>query len=260
MFNILLHSSKTMVCTPPSVSLSTPVEIEKAEEIRAYIATLSSAQIQKAMQISATLALDVEKLFSQWSAVENLSAAVEVFRGDIYSGLRARPFSTAEKDFAQEHLLILSGLYGVLKPYDGISPYRLEVGYRFPDEPFRNLYQFWGDSLSNQLHKTGDIFNVSSVEYEKLIIPYIDGQRIITPKFLSMVKPGQPAKFVVVHAKIARGAYARWLIQKGDGAAAELESFNDLGYHYQPSLSSPRNPVYICENFQGIGLSQRLIA
>jgi cytoplasmic iron level regulating protein YaaA (DUF328/UPF0246 family) len=214
-----------MVSTAPSFPLTTPVEIEKAEEIRAYIGTLSIAQIQKAMQISASLALDVENLFRQWSTVENLSAAVEVFRGDIYSGLRARALSSTEKDFAQENLLILSGLYGVLKPFDGISPYRLEVGYRFPDEPFRNLYQFWGDSLSNQLHKTGDIFNVSSVEYEKLILPYIDVQRIITPKFLSVVKPGQPAKFVVVHAKIARGAYTRWLIQKGDGVAAELESF-----------------------------------
>jgi cytoplasmic iron level regulating protein YaaA (DUF328/UPF0246 family) len=154
--------------------------------------------------------------------------------------------------------VILSGLYGLLRPYDGVHPYRLEAAYILPIPGAKNVYNFWGSQLAEVIPREGPIINVTSAEYEKLVIPYLSKERVITPKFLSrMPKKAEPS-FVAVHAKIARGAYARWLIQRGQDSAEGLENFNDLGYRHQPHLSTPQQPVYICDSFEGIGLSQRL--
>lgn len=251
---ILLHSSKTMVPTPSRRPLSTPRLHAEADALRRYVSGLSLEALQKSMHISAKLAKEVKATYAD---TPKSSAVVDVFRGDIYSGLRALEWTDADADFAQNHLVILSGLYGILRPYDAIIPYRLEAAYKLPDEPYTNLYGFWGTRLAEALPKDGPIINVTSAEYEKLVLPYIDAARVITPKFLSRMN-GEP-KFVAVHAKIARGAYARWLIQRGQDSAEGLEAFNDLGYHYQPDLSTPQHPVYICDDFKGIGLSQRLV-
>lgn len=259
MLTILLHSSKTMVPTPPSGELSSPRCLEKTLHLHSYLAGLTISQIQSCMHISQSLAVEVAEGFQRWSATRNLSAAAEIFRGDIYSGLRALEFSPSEKTFAQDHLAILSGLYGILRPYDGINPYRLEAGYRFSHPEFNNLYLFWGRSIVDQFPPKGTIVNVSSVEYDKYFLPYVDLSRVITPRFLSAIKPGSPPKFVVVHAKIARGAFARWLIRKGDPNIKDFSGFDDLGYHINPHLSSTTQPVFVCERFGGIGLSQRMI-
>lgn len=256
MITILLHSSKTMVPTPPTTTLTEPVFEYDAIRLRRYLAGLTDDQIARTMHISSSLARTVQKLYHDPQTLS--SATVETFRGDIYSGLRALDFTPAQKAFAQEHLVILSGMYGLLRPYDAITPYRLEAAYKLPTEPYENLYEFWYDRIARQLPKSGPIINVTSVEYEKLIMPYINKDRVITPKFLSVVKPGSAPKFVAVHAKIARGAYARWLIQRGEDSADGLEAFDDLGYVYDADKSTPQQPVYVCQHFQGIGLSQRL--
>jgi len=254
---ILLHSSKTMVSVPPSRELTTPVFEAQANELTDYLQELSLEQYQKVMHISEKLAIEVEDLYLE-RLEQPLTAAVETFRGDIYSGLRALEWTDAEKDFAQKHLKILSGLYGVLKPFDGIQPYRLELGYRLPEGPYKNLYSFWSDRVAEALPFDGPIINVTSDEYAKVALPFLDPSRIITPVFLTQKEAGKEPVFVVVHAKIARGAYARWLIQRGLATVDGLEAFNDLGYVFDAERSSPKQPVYICQQFGGIGLSQRL--
>lgn len=210
------------------------------------------------MHISQNVAQHTAMLSKQWAEAATLTPAVETFRGDIYSGLRALDWDANNRSFAQAHLKILSGLYGILRPFDGISPYRLEAGYRLKDEKYRDLYAYWGSRLAETLPKQGPIVNVTSAEYEKLIIPHIDTSRVITPKFLTVNKNGEPA-FVVVHAKIARGAFARWLILRGNDTAEGIEEFNDLGYEYRAELSTDAAPVFVAKHFQGIGLSQRLV-
>jgi len=253
---ILLHSSKTMVMTPSEHDLSKPRFIQEAADLHDYIKGLSSIQLQKNMHVSAKLADDVKALFQEWKADGSNSAAVETFRGDIYSGLRASDFTDKERRFAQDHLFMLSGMYGVLRPYDAVMPYRLEAGYTFAN---LNVYAFWSDRLAKLVPEVGPIINVTSVEYDRLVLPYIDKARVITPKFLTIMPGKSESKFVAVHAKIARGAYARWMIQRGRNDADDLEDFNDLGYEYDAAQSTPRQPVYICRHFEGIGLSQRLI-
>jgi len=254
---ILLHSSKTMVSMPPSQELTTPVFKAQADELTDYLQELTLQQYQKVMHISEKLAAEVEDLYLE-RLERPLSAAVETFRGDIYSGLRALEWTNAEKDFAQKHLKILSGLYGVLRPFDGIQPYRLELGYRLPEGPYKNLYSFWSDRVAEALPVDGPIINVTSDEYAKVVLPFLDPSRLITPVFLTQKVAGQEPVFVVVHSKIARGAYARWLIKRGIATVDGLEQFNDLGYEYSAERSSPKQPVYICQQFGGIGLSQRL--
>lgn len=257
MFTILLHSSKTMVPTLSMSKLSVPYFQHEAKTLRRSIAGLNVAQIVECMHVSSSLAQTVQAMYR--SPLLTPSATIDIFRGDIYSGLRALDFTQTQKQFAQKHLVILSGLYGILKPYDGITPYRLEAAYRLPAEPYKNMYVFWGDRIAKRLPSSGPIINVTSVEYEKFVVPYVDTRRVITPRFLSIVKPGSAPKFVAVHAKIARGAFARWLILRGKDDVNGLEAFDDLGYEYDPVRSTSRQPVYVCRHFEGVGLSQRLV-
>jgi cytoplasmic iron level regulating protein YaaA (DUF328/UPF0246 family) len=260
MITILLHSSKTMRTPGPhGKTLRTPQLVKKAKQIDSYLKTLSDTDIARNMHVSPALAEKTRDIISNWSAAsKNQSLAIDSFVGDIYSGLRASELSAADRDYADQTLCILSGLYGIVRPYDGIMPYRLEMGYKFHDPQFNNLYTFWGDTIAACLPPAGTIVNVSSVEYTKAVLPYIDPARVITPRFLTLdSKTNEPA-FVVVHAKIARGAFAKWLITSRTTDPAKFSEFSDLNYIYNEHLSTPSEPVFVCATFGGIGLSMRL--
>jgi len=256
---ILIHSSKTMRAVTSTTPTTTPLLIDKIEPLAAYIQTLSLMQIQKIMAVSETLARKTSETWETWSNKPDIqSLAIDSFIGDIYSGLQAHTLSPQEREYAQQTLRILSGLYGILRPYDGVCPYRLEMGYKLPDTPYSNLYRYWGTDIAKTLPHEGLIVNLSAVEYTKTVLPYVDKNRVVAPRFLTKdPKTGAP-KQVIVHTKIARGAFARWLIQSRITEADELVKFNALNYRYSPSLSTPTEPVFICETFGGIGLSMRL--
>lgn len=256
---ILLHSSKTMRSPASSVPPQSPQLLPKATELADYIKTLSVEQLQKAMHISAPLATKTKQTFEHWGAAPaKQSLAIDSFVGDIYSGLQAAKLTTADRDYANQTLCILSGLYGILRPYDGVMPYRLEMGYKLPDTTYRNLYDFWGDTIAKTLPAKGLIVNASSVEYSQIVTDYVEPERLITPKFLTEdLKTGEPT-FVVVHAKIARGAFAHWLIKQRIEAPEHFEHFNDIGYMYNEKLSTPYEPTFVCKTFGGKGLSMRL--
>jgi cytoplasmic iron level regulating protein YaaA (DUF328/UPF0246 family) len=237
--------------------LQQPVLIDKAQELGTYLKTLPAEQLQKIMHLSPTLAAKTYELIQQWTndhAVQ--SPAIDSFIGDIYSGLNPATLSQTNRDYADEVLWILSGLYGFLRPYDSIYPYRLEMGYKFPASPFKNLYTFWGDSIAQQLPKQNLIINTSAKEYTDVITPYIDKDRVITPQFLT-IRDGKPT-FVAVHAKIARGAFARWLITSRITDPTKFNEFKELNYRYDKSRSTLHEPTFICKTFGGIGLSIRL--
>jgi cytoplasmic iron level regulating protein YaaA (DUF328/UPF0246 family) len=236
-----------------------PALLDRAEELVAYVRTLSPRQVATVMTLSAPMATKTGELFAAWSAApEHQSPAVEMFTGDIYSGLQAASFTPAQRRYADGHLRILSGLYGILRPYDGICPYRLEMGYRLPDPRYANLYRFWGSSVASQLPGEGLVVNLAANEYSKLLLDRIDPARVVTPRFLTRDPRSGEAKFVVVHAKIARGAFARWLVTQRIGKAADLSGFTALGYRTDVSRGSDREPCYVCDDFEGKGLSIRL--
>jgi cytoplasmic iron level regulating protein YaaA (DUF328/UPF0246 family) len=150
---VLIHTSKTMRSQPPpSTSTTVPVLLDRAIELQAYLRTLTPRKLAAVMELSPTLAAKVHEQIAGWSAdPEQQWPAAESFLGDIYSGLQVSAFTGPDCTFAGKHLRILSGLYGILRPYDGISPYRLEMGYRLPDPRYTNLYRFWGASVADHL-------------------------------------------------------------------------------------------------------------
>lgn len=278
MITTVLHSSKTMrepaefrQADDFSIAHHTPLLHDKALLLAAYMKTLTPEQLQKIMKLSDAMAKKTHLQLQAWSEESPTLPAIDAFLGDIYSGLQVQQLDDDDRAYANEHLYILSGLYGVLRALDEIQPYRLEMGYKLlgndHDASLPNitsLYSFWGDSIAKAFPNTSFIVNLSAVEYTKAIFPHFRNLRthedvlIVSPKFLTVSpKTGTP-QFVTVHAKIARGAYARWLIQQRVQTIDALQGFNELGYRYDALLSTPTEPVFVAETFQGLGLSVRL--
>lgn len=234
-----------------------PALLNQAEELAKYLRTLSTSELQLAMKLSPAMAEKTHGLIRDWTVDNTLQRpAIDAFLGDIYSGLQVQLFTTHEREYANNHLFILSGLYGVLKALDSISPYRLEMGYRLPNEPYKNLYTFWGRSIAECFPQESTIINLSAVEYTKAVLPHVSNP-VITPKFLTISPKTNEPTFVTVHAKVARGAFAHWLIVNNINDAKKITTFNEIGYRYNEHLSTPDTPVFVCKTFEGIGLSVR---
>lgn len=210
------------------------------------------------MALSPAMAQKTYDVMQLWSIepAQQLPA-IDAFLGDIYSGLQVQSLSEQDRLYANTHLSILSGLYGLLKPLDSILPYRVEMAYKFPGLPNPSLYDFWGDSIGQALPKADTYIDVSAAEYTKAIWPYLPNAHVITPKFMTVSPKTNEPVFVVVHAKIARGAFARWLIVNKVNDISELKNFNELGYVFDKNLSSDNQPVFVCQEFKGLGLSVR---
>jgi cytoplasmic iron level regulating protein YaaA (DUF328/UPF0246 family) len=258
---ILMHSSKTMrppaSADPPS---GVPALLDRAEELVAYLRTLPRDDLARVMRVSPDLAAKTQEQYAEWSTkADRLTPAAATFVGDIYSGLRVDSFGAADRAYADTHLRILSGLYGILRPFDGICPYRLEMGYRLPPGAYSNLYRFWGASIAGQLPRSGRVVNLAANEYSRAVLPYVEAGRVITPRFLTVDPATGRPKFIVVHAKIARGAFARWLVTSRVPDTPEaIRGFGDIGYRYDEALSTPGEPTFVCREFGGKGLSVRL--
>lgn len=241
----------------PADGTTIPRYLAQARYIHAQLETLSQADIMSLMKVSAKLADDVFSTTKKWHDIKP-TPAVLTFRGDIYSGLQPQVWSKSDRDVAAEHLWILSGLYGILRPFDGVAPYRLEMGYPLVVDD-RKLPKYWSEQLATQV-KSEDLFvNVTAAEYLQAVLPHLAGKTVITPKFLTHnPAKGRPV-FVTVHAKIARGAYASWLLRHRVSSPSDMRDFDELGYAYVPDLSTPTEPVFVAQEFTGLGLSRRLV-
>jgi len=256
---ILLHSSKTMKIVPQGKGkLRAPQLLEKAKELDKLLQQLSPAELGKMMHVSPALAQKTHELIESWTAAPGeQSLAIDTFIGDIYSGLQAQTLTPSDREYADETLRILSGLYGIIRPADGIFPYRLEMGYKFLNADFKNLYEFWGEEIAKTLPASGPIVNLSSVEFSDVITRFVDANRVIAPQFLTVnPKTGKPT-FVVIHAKIMRGAFAHWMIKSRTEDVQKLVEFSDFGYQFDPELSTPNTPTFVCQEFEGKGLSMK---
>lgn len=259
MLKVLLHSSKTMrPASGEPLPYQRPALQDEADELAGYVSSLSIGQLQKHMQLSVTKAEQTHTLLQSWSNDRaKQRPAIDAFLGDIYSGLQVQAFSDSDREYANAHLLILSGLYGGLRALDSIHPYRLEMGYKLPDEKYSNLVKFWGTKIAGLIAKHDIVINLSAVEYTKGVLPYIDNT-VITPKFLTVSPKTNEPTFVTVHAKIARGAFAHWIITNRIDDPTLIIGFDELGYKYDKNLSTSDAPVFVCRQFKGLGLSVRL--
>jgi len=212
---------------------------------------LSPQQVASLMDISDPLAALNVGRYAAWSpkySARNARQAVLAFNGDVYEGLQTQSLSRAELDWAQEHIAILSGLYGVLRPLDWMQPYRLEMGTRLATDAGANLYQFWGARIAEHLNArlqadaTPVVVNLASQEYFKAVDRKVLKARVIDCVFEDW-KGGQ-YKIISFHAKRARGLMARYAIQHGVTTPRTLEGFDLEGYAFDAAASAPERLVF----------------
>jgi hypothetical protein len=189
--------------------------------------------------------------FGEWSTpftTENARQAILSFNGDVYAGLDAQTFNDDDFDFAQQHFKILSGLYGLLKPLDLIQAYRLEMGCKLRNSRGENLYQFWGDIITNELNQSLQdnnddvLINLASTEYFKSVKTTLLNATVVTPIFKDW-KNGQ-YKIISFFAKKARGLMARYIIQNKLTMADDIKQFDLGGYQYEPTMSKGNDWVF----------------
>jgi cytoplasmic iron level regulating protein YaaA (DUF328/UPF0246 family) len=221
---------------------------DRAVELAGIARDLSVDDLQKLMHISENLAKLNADRFRDFGEMDRKAAAL-AFAGDTYIGLEASTLEAEEMDWAQRHFRILSGLYGLLRPLDEIQPYRLEMGSRLKTPHGKNLYEYWGADIANALRKqaaeigTDTLVNCASQEYFGAVDLNALGLRVITPVFMEE-KPGGP-KVVSFYAKRARGAMARYIIQRRLTDPASLAEFDTGGYQFNADLSEGDKMVFV---------------
>ncbi len=238
---IVVSPAKKLNMDPVAgVHATRPAFQSHANELAAVARGLSVGALQKLMKISEDLGRLNAGRFRDFGAMAAKPAAL-AFAGDTYQGLEAGSLDDDEMAYAQDHLRILSGLYGVLRPLDAIEPYRLEMGSRLQTKRGKSLYDYWGDEISKALNaqaaKVGAdlLINCASQEYFGAVALAALKLRVITPVFMEE-KAGQ-AKIVSFYAKKARGAMARFVIQNRLKDAESLKDFDSGGYHYNAEMS-----------------------
>ena len=212
---------------------------------------MSPTDIRQLMGVSENIAQLNHQRFMNWGTpftLDNAKQAVLAFKGDVYTGLEAETLSAEQLSFAQKHLRILSGLYGLLRPLDLMQAYRLEMGLKFGNSGGKDLYQFWGDrinlALNSQLKKSGSqvLLNLASQEYfrsEKASALEAD---IVTPVFKDL--KGEKYKVISFYAKKARGQMARYILEKGLNEPDSLKRYRVAGYRYSKAESTAREMVF----------------
>jgi cytoplasmic iron level regulating protein YaaA (DUF328/UPF0246 family) len=246
---VVVSPAKKMNMDPvEGVEATRPAFQAEADDLAKVAQGLSVDDLQKLMKISESLAKLNRDRFSDFGEMEEKPAAL-AFAGDTYQGLEAASLDADEMAWAQTHFRILSGLYGVLRPLDAIQPYRLEMGSRLKTKKGKTLYDYWGDKIAKALKaqaddvKTDTLVNCASQEYFGAVDLKALGLRVITPVFMED-KPGGP-KIVSFYAKKARGAMARYIIQRRLTDAEALTEFDTGGYQYRRDLSEADKPVFV---------------
>jgi len=230
---------------PAPVEKSTlPALLGESQLLIDILRDYSVAQIADLMKLSDKLAQLNYDRYQAWTpriTKDNAKQALFAFRGDVYAGLDADSLSKDDIDFAQAHLRVLSGLYGLLRPLDLMLPYRLEMGTALVNPRGRNLYEFWGDiitaALNEQLAAQGDdvLVNLASNEYFKSVRPKNLRGRLITPQFKEKRDDGY--KMIGIFAKKARGLMSRYIIRDRIGNPEDIKGFDYAGYAWNEALS-----------------------
>ena len=247
---VLLSPAKNLDCDeqPPIGEPGNPALLNDSLSLIDQLKRLDKKDLKRLMKISDALAQLNYNRYQQFETpftLENAKQAIYMFQGDVYKGLDAETLDEQSVEFANKHIRILSGLYGVVKPLDLIQPYRLEMGTRLETERGKDLYSFWGDRITNMLNEDpagNTIVNLASNEYARAVnLNKVRGQWLdITFK----QKKGEHYKVIGIHAKKARGLMARYIATNLVDQPDKLTAFKDEGYQFRDDLSSEREFVF----------------
>lgn len=237
----LLSPSKTLIEKPghSTDAFTIPDFAEKSQQLVQEMRSYSPSDLGKLMKISPKLSeLNVERYLS-WQlpfSTSNAARSLLMFKGEVFNGLKAETLSEKNLHFAQDHLRILSGLYGMLRPLDLMQPYRLEMGTNMRVGEYENLYEFWGDLLTDKLneelenHREKVVVNLASDEYYKALNEDKLHARIVKCQFKEE-RDGK-LKFITLFGKKARGLMARYIIENGIDRVDDIKTFDKEGYYF----------------------------
>jgi cytoplasmic iron level regulating protein YaaA (DUF328/UPF0246 family) len=256
---IVISPAKRLDWTISDPAITQPDFQDDAVRLARTARNLTLGKLKNLMNLSDDLARlnrDRFQAFEIAPTAEQTRAAALAFAGDTYQGLQAAHLDPQEQAWAQEHLRILSGLYGLLRPYDAIQPYRLEMGSKLKTRRGETLYAYWRDQLAKALNaqaehlQTDTLVNCASQEYFGAVDPKTLKLKVITPQFLENRGDGKAPKMISFFAKKARGAMARFIIQNRVTTAEGVLDFDLGGYAYQAELSAPEKPVFVRQDPQ----------
>lgn len=249
----ILGPAKTIDSTPHGVTdlFTSPLYLDQAAVLVDLLQKYSLSGLKSLMKVSDKLATQTFERYARWHpsyAKEETQQAILAFSGEVFNGLKARTLKEKDLVFAQEHVRILSGLYGVLRPLDLILPYRLEMGTKMPNPGGKNLYDFWKNIIPEKIEEEtrsqskAVLINLASQEYFKSIRPQSFPHQIITPVFKE--SDGENYRNVTIYAKKARGMMLRFIIRNRINDPDYLKAFDEEGYCFDPNLSTNTDWVF----------------
>lgn len=248
----VISPAKALDMDPTAIQATEPQWQDDAVRLAKTMRGQTLGQLKSLMGLSDDLARlnrDRFKAFADVPVAEATKPAALAFNGDTYQGLEAKTLDEDDLNWAQDHLRILSGLYGLLRPLDAIQPYRLEMGSKLKTRRGMNLYQYWGDQIANGLNDqaketgTDTLINCASQEYFGAAQTKALKLKVITPQFLE-VKDDKP-RIVSFFAKRARGAMARYIVTERLTDPEGIKGFSTGGYAYDADLSTPEKPAFV---------------
>ncbi|MGI9286530.1 MAG: peroxide stress protein YaaA [Pseudomonadales bacterium] len=250
---IVISPAKTLDFDTKAVTKvhTEPEFLDDSQALISELRTMSPPEVARLMGISANLGDLNFGRYLNWHTPftpANAKQAALAFKGDVYNGLQAESFNSQDFKFAQKHLRILSGLYGVLRPLDLIQPYRLEMGTKLSNPGGANLYEFWGDKITTALNKklkrnkSDYLVNLASNEYFKAVKPKQLNADVLTPIFKDF-KNGQ-YKLISFFAKKARGSMSAYIIKNKLTAVDDIKAFDIDGYRLNKKLSSEKEFIF----------------
>ena len=243
---IIIAPAKKMVVDTDSFSVDGPPQfLERAERLKAVLQGMSPKELQALWRCNDAIAkLNVERL-AQMDLRRNPTPAVIAYEGIQYRYMAPGVMEAAHLDYLREHLRILSGFYGLLRPFDGVTPYRLEMQAKLAADGCRDLYQFWGGCLAQQLTSETDlILNLASKEYSKAVEPHLPKSVRFVTCIFGELKNGKVIE-KGTQCKMARGQMVRWLAEGNITDRVDIRAFDQLGYRFQAELSAENQDVFL---------------
>ena len=249
---ILLSPAKTLdyETSINKIPYSIPSFLGKSKDLINTLKAKKPEEISSLMKISNKLSNLNNERYKSWKGLKkeskNSKQAIFVFKGDVYQGLKIEDFSKKDLEYAQKHLRLLSGLYGVLKPFDLIEPYRLEMGTKLETKKGKNLYEFWGENITQEIIKdlkSDIIINLASNEYFNSVKNLEKNVNVISPIFRDFSKGEY--KIISFYAKKARGLMTAWILKNKIKKEKDLANFNVDGYYFSKKDSSENSPVFL---------------
>lgn len=249
---VIISPSKTLDFSGKSKGEHTiPDFLENSIELLKVLCKLTVSEIAELMDLSEKLAVLNYRRYHDFSipfTLENSRQAIYAFKGDVYEGLDAEAFTQEDLKYAQSHLRIISGLYGLLRPLDLIQPYRLEMGIKLSNQNYKNLYEYWGNKITvklNDLLKSGEnnlLVNLASTEYFKVLNPKLFNARLVTPVFKE--RKNREYKVIPIFAKKARGFMTSYIIKHRVENSDGIKQFREDGYEFNSNLSTETELVF----------------